>query len=452
MAEQIDISSLRLLVQQLLSRVAELEQENGSLKTVILQLQQENEILRGRLSKNSQNSHKPPSSDGLKKKPALPRSKKGASGGQPNHEGHTLKAVAKPDAIVLHHAPSCPCCQKVFSSEDVIEINQKRQVFDLPEPRLEVTEHQTGLIFCCGQMHRGTFPAEAAAPVQYGHRLKALVTLLNTEYRMSLEQISRLLGDLYEQPVNESTIINATQKCHDALEPVENAIKEAVLQSPVAYFDETGMRVAAKLHWFHTACTSLVCYLFVHQKRGKEALNDAVSILKDFTGRAVHDCWKSYFDFVNCSHSLCNAHIIRELVALTEKGTKWSEQMRLFLLELYEVSEKGTFALTDREFWEIKYQKICQLADAEEPPPVQGAKGRPKNSKGRNLLNRLVQHQSAVLDFAFVEYIPFTNNQAERDIRHVKVKQKIAMSFRTFHGAQIYARIQSFVITTRKQK
>ncbi len=236
------------------------------------------------------------------------------------------------------------------------------------------------------------------------------------------------------------------------MEAAENTIKEAVTQSEVAHFDETGMRVAAKLHWFHTACTSLFCYLFVHAKRGKIALEDTPSVLKDFMGWAVHDCWTSYFDFSACKHALCNAHILRELQALVEKHSIWAGQMHAFLLELYQQSQKRRVVLTDRGYWEEKFQQICTQADLEEPPPTKGARGKPKNSKGRNLLNRLRKHKEAILAFAFYESVPFTNNAAERDIRHVKVKQKVAMSFRTFHGAEIYARIQGFVITTRKQK
>ena len=451
-----DISSLESLVQKLFYEVATLKEENASLRSENLLLKQENELLRGRLNKNSQNSHKPPSTDGLRKKtsPALVREKKSKLGGQQGHKGNTLKMVSldKVDEKVVHHASNCSCCSRAFQVEEVELIVQTRQVFDLPTPRLEITAHQLGIITCCGQAHIGTFPSEVTAPVQYGHRIKALVSLLHTDYRMPLDKISTLFDDLYEYNINDNTIIGATQKCYETLEEIENTIKEAVTQSEVAHFDETGMRVAAKLHWFHTACTTLFCYLFVHAKRGKVALEDAHSVLKDYMGWAVHDCWASYFDFSACKHVLCNAHILRELQALVENRSIWAGRMHAFLLELYQQSQKGTVILTNRDFWEEKFQQICTQADLEEPPPIKGARGKPKNSKGRNLLNRLCKHKEAILAFAFYESVPFTNNTAERDIRHVKVKQKVAMSFRTFHGAEIYARIQGFVITTRKQK
>lgn len=453
MAEKItDILTLQSLVQQLVAQVQRLEAENASLRAALALLQQENQELRNRLQKNSRNSHKPPSSDGPRKKPALPKPKSDKVGGQVGHEGKTLEMVAKVDHTIVHHASHCSCCQRAFHQQEATIIGHKRQVFDLPDPRLEITEHQIGVITCCGQAHLGTFPLDVAAPVQYGHRVKAMVTLLNTDYRVPIDKISTLFKDLYNYQINDNTIIEATKKCYDALHPVELMTKEAVLGSPVANFDETGMRVAGKLQWLHTACNALFCYLFVHPKRGKEALQDEKSVIKDFTGWAVHDCWASYFDFDNCLHALCNAHILRELTALIDQGSQWAAQMHSLLLELYEQSQTATVVVVDPARWEAKYQQICQLADTEEPPPIKKARGKPKNSKGRNLLNRLNKHQAAILAFAFNEQIPFTNNVAERDIRHVKVKQRVSMSFRTFKGAEIYARIQGFVITTRKQK
>ena len=451
-AKNIDISALQSLVDQLVYQVQRLELENAALRSALSGLQQENAELRRRLNKDSQNSHKPPSSDGLSKKPALPKAKTGNRGGQIGHSGKTLDMVAQPDQIIIHHAEHCRCCHKPFTIADISQVVHRRQVFDLPDPRLEITEHRIGVISCCGQAHLGVFPAAVLAPVQYGHRVKALVSLLSTDYRMPLDKIGTLFADLYSYQINDSTIISATQKCYEALEQAQATIKQAVTNSPVVHFDETGMRTAGKLHWLHTACTYLLCYLYVHPKRGKEALLDSPSVLKDFTNWAVHDCWASYFDFVKCLHALCNAHILRELVALMEQQSVWGGQMHQLLLDLYHHSEKATVVVDHRQDWEHRFKQICELADQEEPPPIRAARGKPKNSKGRNLLNRLVRHQEAILAFAFNQQVPFTNNVAERDIRHAKVKQKVAMSFRTWQGAQIYARIQSFVITTRKQK
>jgi transposase len=438
-----DISVLKDLVVALLAKVEALESENAALR-------RENADLRSRLNLNSKNSHKPPSSDGLSKKPGLPKEAPKKSGGQFGHKGKTLHMVAQPDAVVVHHVPSCPCCSKVFSPADVVEVAQKRQVFDIPAPRMEVVEHQSGVVVCCGRRHVGSFPSEVSQPVQYGSRIKALSVLLNNDYKLPLEKIEQLMGDLWGCSFNESTALTANARMYEALEPVEEQIKTAISASEVAHFDETGMRVNKSLHWFHVASTSRFTYLFVHKKRGREALDSDESLLKDFQNRAVHDCWESYFGFGQCQHALCGAHLLRELTNLMEKGSKWAAKMHQFILDLYRNSQKATVIVADRQTWEREFQYICQLADAEEPPPLQGKRGKPKKTKGRNLLDRLLDHRDRWLAFAFVQDVPFSNNQAERDIRCLKTKQKVATNFQTLKGAQQYARVQSFTSTLRK--
>jgi transposase len=454
-----DIATLKVFIKELLIRLSDLESAHADLQTSYdimasrnALLESEYADLHNRLNLNSENSHKPPSSDGLTKKTAIPKAQGGKSGGQSGHTGKTLKMVAEPDYKIVHHASACPCCSKVFTESDIEGTIQKRQVFDIPTPRLEVTEHQLGIITCCGQKHVGTFPHGVNAPVQYGSKIKALSVLLSTDYKMPFDKIEQLFTDIYDCSFNESTAISANNACFEALEPIETTIKAEILGSKVVHFDETGMRVEGKLHWFHTACTVLFTYLFVHPKRGKEALDSEASLIKDFTNWAIHDCWKSYFEFIGCSHALCNAHIIRELDNLVQLGSSWASEMKKLLFELYKLSDKGAINVPNKEIWMQKYQIICQKADKEEPPPSKGKRGRPKSSIGRNLLNRLTQYQQGVIAFAFIDDIPFTNNQAERDIRCLKTKQKVATSFRKMKGAQNYARIQGFVSSVRKHK
>jgi transposase len=460
-----EVSRLNGLVSVLLSRVEVLEVENTALKAENLVLKQQNAMLKQenaalkqkvaalevRLQQNSGNSHKPPSSDGYKKQPALPKAKSKSSGGQKGHQGHSLQMVEAPDMVVLHHASGCNCCGKAFTSSQVHYIQEKRQLFDLPAVKLEVTEHQLGVIYCCGRAHTGSFPLEVKAPAAYGLRLHAMASLLNVEYRLPMEKVSQLLEDLYGCSYNESTLCSANARVYEYLQPVEEQLKQELLKSAVAHADETGLRVEGSLHWVHTVCTGFLCYLFVHKKRGKQALYSEASLLKDFKQRLVHDCLKTYFSFEQCQHALCNAHLLRELTGLQEQGSQWAESMKSLLLELYGERQKGQL-VANKEQWLEQYQQICQRADAQEPAPQQKARGKPKNSKGRNLLNRLLEHQQAVLAFAFEPGVPFTNNLAEQAIRCVKIKQKVAMSFRTFEGAQIFARIQGFVSTCRKQK
>lgn len=448
-----DISILQALVLEQQSQILELQKQNRELMQRILELE-------ARLKKDSHNSNKPPSSDGLKKKPvskpAFPRKKGKKSGGQPGHKGKTLEIIETPD-FVEHHLPmKCKCGE--FLDKEQAEVLEIRQVVDLPEPKLEVTEHQKLGCTCgkCGHYNEGSFPQGINARIQYGVGVRALIVLLNIAFKLPLKKIQTLFGDLYGYWINENTIIQATKKCYTKLEASEQVIKQNLLQSVVAHFDETGMRVAGKLHWLHTCCNQLYTYLFLHAKRGKKALLDTPSLLPDFKNWAIHDCWSSYFKFTDCQHGICGAHILRELTALEERDIIWALWFKRYLLTLYHLSDKGKSKLN-----EVLQQKALQLfdkiwnyADQIEPQPKksQSGRGRPKGTKGRNLLIRFKEHKSAVLAFAFNIEVPFTNNQAERDLRPAKTKQKVAGSFRTFEGAQIYARIFGFISTVRKNQ
>ncbi len=224
------------------------------------------------------------------------------------------------------------------------------------------------------------------------------------------------------------------------------------MASKKAHFDETGVRVEGKLDWMHVASNELWTHLFVHLKRGGEALRIEKSVIKDYCGRAVHDCYSSYFQFERCQHILCNAHLFRELERLRENGSSWGKLMQRLILRMYEMSQRGHEELNHRQRWESLYERICQMGEVEEPPPTKGKKGREKSSFGRNLLNRLRKYQAGILEYAFCAEVPFTNHQAERELRNVKVKQKISNSFRQTEGAEIYARIQGFVSTLKKHK
>jgi transposase len=434
-----DIVVLHGLVRQLLA-------ENAALKAKIAELE-------ARLQADSHNSHQPPSSDGLRKRPALPRPSGRKPGGQPGHPGQTLKMVPHPDHTIACTPEVCACGRSLQDMPGTVI--ERRQVFDLPAPKLDVTEYQRFRCQCpaCGRIQMGHFPATVTAPTKYGIGVSALVTMLNTAYALPFKKIHRLMLDLYGYAVNEQTLITANATCYAALAQSEEVIKTQILASPVCHCDETGIRVAGRLHWQHTASTTEATYLFVHAHRGQQALASDTSPLPAYTGWVVHDCWASYFLFSACQHALCGAHLLRELTALTEAGSRWAHQMHTFLLTLYQVTNHGTRVVTAPHRWSALYDRVCARAHQEEPPPARlHQKGKQTRTKGRNLLDRLIAYKAAVLAFAFHEEVPFTNNQAERDLRPVKVKQKIAGCFRTLVGAQQYARITSFVSTARKQQ
>lgn len=440
------ISELHLLIADLLKNQEALQLENAALKA-------ENQELLARLNTNSHNSSKPPSSDGYGKKPALPKKNKGKQGGQKGHKGGTLQQVEQPDKIIKCPPASCECGH-ILSGDHVFD-SERRQVFDLPEPKLEITEYEIQKVVCpgCGALNKGIVPEGVNSPVQYGNGVKAFAVLLNVHYKLPFKKIQLLFSDLFGYSINESTIFSANQICYEKLEKSEAIIKSKVVESDVIHADETGLRVEGKLHWLHTATTILYTYFFVHKNRGKKALESEQSIIDKIIGWLIHDCWSSYFSFAKIKHAICCAHILRELDDLVEnRQRKWAKVFKIFLMQIYEMPFEER--VKRRQLIESRFKLICEIGEKSESPPQKtvGKKGRPKRTKGRNLVERLIKHQDAVLAFAFNKEVPFTNNLAERDIRPAKVKQKISNCFRSFAGAEYYARIEGFISTTRKQK
>lgn len=445
---------------------AHLRAENAILRKENAQLRADNAILRAentalrldvaelkaRIDSNSRNSHKPPSSDGYTKKPAFPREKGGQVGGQTGHKGSTLQQVEVPDEIIVCTHESCTC-GKVFTPDDYI-VTEKRQVFDIPAPKLIVKEYQLVKAICssCGKEHTAVAPEGVNSPAQYGNHIKALAVLLNVHHKLPYKRMQGLFNDLFGYPVNESTLYSASQRCYELLEQSEQVIKSQIINSDVLHADETGLRVDGGLKWLHAATTLFGTYLFIDDKRGSKAIQGSKSVLTTFTGWLIHDCWSSYFTLGNTKHGLCGTHILRELTALIENNSsQWAQKLKKFLLLLY--GEPIEERIKRRSEIESLYDEIIAFACREEPPPymVPGKRGRMKRTKGRNLAERLEREKSAMLAFAFNPEVPFTNNLVERDIRPTKIKQKVSNCFRTTSGAEIYARIESFLSTARKQ-
>lgn len=440
-----DISALHDLIRELLS-------VNAAQQSRIEVLEEEVKELRAQLGSNSSNSHRPPSSDGYGKKPALPRGKKYKRGGRQGHKGATLEMVSEPDHEIDLRPSVCSCGQDL--SELPHEALYARQVFDLPEPKLEVSQYQLYGCQCpsCGAKCAGKFPSGVSAPVQYGSGVKALSVLLNNSFNLPYGKIEQLFADLYGYSINASTLCQANAIAYEALAESEAIIQDRLCQEQVVHVDESGLRIGGKLQWLHSLSSQKLTHLFVHPNRGKEALESEYSLLPRLTNWLVHDCWASYFPFTNVRHALCGAHILRELQALIDRGSHWASQMHKLLIDLYHKTQKGTKALARIRPFQQRFDRICYQADLEEPPPIKGKRGKPKKSKGRNLLERLIKYQQAVFAFAIHPEVPFTNNLAERDIRPIKVKLKVAGCFRTNKGAQQYARIQAFISTARKNQ
>ena len=437
------------LVTQLLERLNTLESEVKELQ--------------GRLSKNSRNSNKPPSGDGFgKRTKSLRRPSDKPSGGQPGHQGHTLEWNSNPDFVDRSEVKECSGCGASLVSAPVDEV-LARQVFDIPPIEVLVTEHQVEVKCCphCGQSNQGNFPAEASNVVQYGPRIKGMMVYLMEGQLLPSHRACEVLKDLMNVQASEGTLYTTRDQCYEHLSPIDADIQQAIQDAEVVHFDETGLRVNQRLWWLHVASTNGLTYYFAHPKRGRAAM-DEMEILPEFDGKAVHDGWQSYQKY-GCEHFLCNAHHLRELQYMLEHyGQWWAFQMSLLLVTIHcyvkDLKVQGKTALSNEDLkaFEARYEAILEQGFVENPLPPPAPtetkkRGRPKRSPPRNLLERLKTHKASVLGFMYDFTIPFDNNQAERDLRMMKLKQKISGCFRSEEGARKFCRIRGYLATLRKQ-
>ena len=415
--------------------------------------------LEARLSKHSQNSSKPPSSDGYAKKTRSLRQPSGKKpGGQAGHPGQTLKRTSEPDEIIHGPLPDRCACGAFLSASEAL-VAERRQVFDVPAAHYHVVEHCRLQLRCaCGREHSSTFPAGVTEAVQYGPNVRALAVHLTQGQLLPYGRAAQLIDDLYALEVSPATLLAWVGEASDLLQPSVGQIAQALIQAPVAHADESGLRVAGKLHWLHTVVTDTHTWYGVHARRGMDAIEDH-GILPKRIAVLVHDCWAPYWQ-LDCVHALCNAHLLRELTFLLETtGQAWSQRMMELLLAANEdckaARQRGEKALAAERIGQILagYQAILRDGEGANPPATRTAKqrGRVKQTPAFNLLRRLREHADEVLRFVSDLSVPFTNNLGERAIRMPKVKQKISGCFRTPDGAKNFAIIRSYLDTLHKQ-
>jgi transposase len=336
----------------------------------------------------------------------------------------------------------------------------KRQVFDLPPQRLVVTEHQAEIKTCphCRQTTKAEFPAGVNQPVQYGPEVKAQAVYFNQYQHLPLARTCEILSEVYASPFSQASLLEACQQVAEAVAPLDEQVREHLIQTaePV-HLDETGGRVAGRLHWLHVASTEQVTHLELHARRGQLAHQD-IGILPQRTGWVVRDGYRSYDQFPQPRQALCNAHHLRELLFLEERYQQaWAADLSQLLLQVKQAvadaRAAGRTSLGAEQIaaFEQRYTELIGLGcQANPPPPPTGRRGRVKQSPARNLLNRLHKQQAAVLAYMYDFKVPFDNNLAERDLRMVKLKQKVSGCFRTEQGARNFCRIRSYIYTARK--
>lgn len=437
-----------------------LEEMHRAQAVRIQQLEERVRELENRLNKNSSNSSKPPSSDGMKRKPKSQRGQSGKkSGGQQGHIGKTRLQVDNPDKIIVHVPLNCADCQANLNAVTGSCV-EKRQVFDLPQPKVEVTEHcvEEKKCPCCGKLNRGDFPESVKGPTQYGERVQALATYFAHQHFIPVDRVRQIFEDLFDINISGGTCANIDDKLFRNLETFEKNLKVYLLAAQTLHFDESGMRCEKKLYWMHVASSQTATFYTLHSKRGKEAM-DSAGILPQFNGFAVHDHWFPYFSYDQVIHALCNTHHLRELTFVhEEEKEEWAKDMKDLLIlgkkEVEKYTEAGMLPRAILRHIEQTYSLIIQRGlryhAALTPLPV-GKRGRSKQRNGKNLLDRLQEKQTSVLWFLYHFAVPFTNNQGEQDIRMVKLKQKISGCFRTEMGGKIFCRIRSYLSTARKQ-
>ena len=407
-------------------------------------------LLVNRLGLNSANSSKPPSTDKNRKRQTRKKTGK-KPGGQIGHVGTTLQKVDTPDRIKeikidQRKLPAGQYRQVGYETRQVFDIDISRVV---TEYRAQILENEEGRQFVA------SFPKGVDKAVQYGAGIKAHSVYMSQFQLVPYNRIQEHFLDQIRVPVSEGSIFNFNKEAYQLLADFEDQAKSKLVESDLAHADETGINIDGKRHWLHGLSNELWTLYYPHEKRGTEAM-DEMGILPGFKGILCHDHWKPYYTY-DCIHALCNAHHLRELTRAWEQdGQKWALEMKTYLETVNQkvIDAGGVLDAKESQKYRKKYRALLKKAEIECPEPERpkkkGKRGRIKKTKSRNLLERLRDYENDVLRFMDIDYVPFSNNLAENDIRMTKVQQKISGCFRSIEGAKIFCRVRSYLSTCRK--
>lgn len=450
----LQIERLQHQIASLQRQCTELLQENQRLKRRVAELEDRASLP----AKDSHNSSKPPSSEmpACKRTRSLRRPSGRRPGGQPGHPGRTRCLVDVPDRIVTHRVEACGACASSLAESEVVT-TERRQVVELPPVKILITEHRAETRRCrhCGQLSRGRFPPEVRAPVQYGPRLKAQAVYLLAYQLLPYERCRELFSDWFDLRLSAGTLARIVAECSGRLVRHEAQIKSALRRAPVIHVDETGLRVAKRGQYVHVTSNEQQTYYHCHPKRGRAALEE-IGILSQYEGTCVHDGYPSYHQYGRCRHSLCGAHLLRELTYLNEASEQervWAEPLIELLLEMKQAADVAR-ASGRRQVSQSQVRALTQRYDELTEPELERHQASPGGSalwkQARSLLLRLRLQKAEALRFLEDIEVQFDNNQAERDLRMVKLQQKIGGCFRTEEGARQFCRIRGYLSTRRK--
>jgi transposase len=458
--------TLRAGMLEAIQAITQLHKRVEELQGVITSQQEHIKTLEARRALDSHNSNLPPSSDRFARPIKSLRQPSGKKpGGQKGHRGYHLQQVEVPDEILIHPVLSCSHCQHDLRAQHA-NLPEARQVIDLPAKRLWVIEHRVEekQCPCCFHLSRAAFPANISAPAQYGKGIQAVATYLVEGQSIPYARTSQLLQELLGVQLSAGSIASFVKICHQSLAEVETSLKAALVKQQVIHQDETGVRVNKEGWWVHVCSTPSLTHYAAHPSRGRPAM-DAIGIAPQFHGTSVHDGLQSYQGYC-FTQALCNVHHLRELTFVEEELKQgWAAKMKKLLLSMKACVEQAK-AVGSRELdWLLlaplltRYDAILAEGYQANPPPEKPKKsaqnkrtpGRPVQGPARNLLNRLSTEKWAVLRFLHDFAVPFDNNQAERDLRMIKVQQKVSGCFRTEAGVAMFCRMRSYLSTLRKQ-
>lgn len=451
------------LIKTLQQQITEQQAQITEQQTQITELRSLVDQLQSRLNGNSKNSSRPPSSDGLRGNRCRKNTsdRKRAPGGQPGHPGQSLEFSTQPDEIQNLKLERCPHCRTSLETEVVLG-TVKRQQWEIPPIELVVTEWQAEQKWCecCGKAVTAVFPETINAPVQYGPNLRAFGVYLHYGQLLPLRRVGEVLEELLGVGVNSATLLNHSATLDPTLDLHQDWIRMKLLESTLLHNDETGLHLEGKLHWLHVNCNEFYTLYTPHAKRGQEGIR-ASEILDYYEGILIHDHWASY-NAMGDNHGFCGAHLLRELQSVMEnEGALWARDLQRFLRQLkQEVDQSQSWGESRlppalwEEYWQ-QYQTLLSQAQTYyhlKDPPVSGKRGSPAQWKGNNLLDRFVLHPREMILWAVDFQIPFDNNQAERDLRMMKLRQKISGSFQAENSLNRFAKIRSIIASLKKQK